>query len=536
MKHFITILLTILVFEGKALDKDPISLYTDRDVYTSGETALFQILTPSGVGNAILHLNLINTQGKIISKASRKVANEQANGYLYLPDSLKTDNYLLCASLNDNPEMVVKELFICNRFTGLTGITNIQRAKEIEAVTDYPTDGIIVEGVMPVYKTRDKGHLSIRLNPDLLTQARGSLFVAVTEADQGFGAQSFVRRNEAKAQKSLLNEEITVNGFVSNPETGEPFKNANIFLSVPDSIPWLSYVNTDANGYFHFQLKNYFGKFPIVVQATDADKKQLVKIRLEKNDSLLSAIPKLEQLPVPTEIQKNFETAMDAATLRKIFNLKEVETKTMDAVKRHEYSFYGVPTETVYPALFVDLPDFTEISRELLPGVKFRAFNRIPTLQILNPATLNFFADPPLVTLDGVPVHDLNVIKNMGSRDIQRIEICRKERFYGDLAFPGVVAIYSTKPDYKRLIEANDLVKSEVEGIQPEAELFAPKEHKKHEPDLRKVLVWKPEIQLTEKNEIEFNTSDIAGHYQVVVRIKTKDGKSYSKVQKFEVK
>jgi len=203
--------------------------------------------------------------------------------------------------------------------------------------------------------------------------------------------------------------------------------------------------------------------------------------------------------------------------------------------KRHEYPFYGVPTETVHPALFIDLPDFTGISRELLPGVKFRAFNRVPTLNILNPATLNYFNDPPLVLLNGIPVQDLNVIKKMGSKDIDRIEICRRERFYGDLAFPGVVAIYSSKQVNKILPESDELIKLNLDAIQPEGSLNIPKEHVQNEPDLRKVLLWQPGIKTAETITLDFETSDIKGSYKVIVRGITRDGEVIYNEQFFEV-
>jgi len=190
----------------------------------------------------------------------------------------------------------------------------------------------------------------------------------------------------------------------------------------------------------------------------------------------------------------------------------------------------------VYPGLFEELPDFTEIARELLPGVKFRANNRIPTIQILNPITQNFFSDQPLVTLDGVPVQDLNIIKNLGSQDIKRIEISRTERFYGDLRFPGVVAIYSNSPDYKLFKESDDLIKFTMDAFQADVSLKSPVNMKLSDPDLRKVLLWQPNLKTEETVRLHFETSDLLGNFRLMVRIKNRDGSVEYKEQNFEVK
>ncbi|NEW85240.1 MAG: hypothetical protein GZ094_23145 [Mariniphaga sp.] len=59
----------------------------------------------------------------------------------------------------------------------------------------------------------------------------------------------------------------------------------------------------------------------------------------------------------------------------------------------------------------------------------------------------------------------------MGTKDIDKVEICQNERFYGDLIFPRVVAIYTSKADYTRVPEASDLIKLNLEVIQHHAVL-----------------------------------------------------------------
>jgi len=68
----------------------------------------------------------------------------------------------------------------------------------------------------------------------------------------------------------------------------------------------------------------------------------------------------------------------------------------------------------------------------------------------------------------------LPAIKDMISKEIDRIEICHNRRFYGNLIFNGVVAIYTIKHDYSRLIESDDLIKLNLDAIQPAITLNIP--------------------------------------------------------------
>lgn len=190
----------------------------------------------------------------------------------------------------------------------------------------------------------------------------------------------------------------------------------------------------------------------------------------------------------------------------------------------------------VRPKQFIDLPNFEEISRELLPQVKFRTFNHNPSLQLFNFQRNNYFDEQPLVLLNGIPVTDLNVIKEMGTIQINRIDICQSERFFGNLGFSGVVAIYSTNGDYSRLNESDDLIKLSFEAIQPEAELTAPPEHTSKIPDLRQVLLWKPSLKPEQTLELNFQTLDIRGNYRIFLSGKSVNGSVFYKEQFFEVK
>lgn len=157
-------------------------------------------------------------------------------------------------------------------------------------------------------------------------------------------------------------------------------------------------------------------------------------------------------------------------------------------------------------------------------------------MQVINSPLRTFFNDQPLILLDGIPIRDLNVIKDMGTTDIDRIDICQSERFYGDLKFSGVVAIYSTQSDYSKLVDTDQLVKIKTESKQIPFQLTVPVTTESTIPDLRQVLYWDANAEAAKTIAIKFGTSNIQGHFKMVVRGRTTDGTLIFAEKQFEVK
>jgi hypothetical protein len=538
VRRFITIFLLISTFLGSAQGTDYLNLFSDRDSYISGETILLKIFAPAQEQSGIVHIDLLNPNGKIITGINKRIIDHQADGFIYLPDSLNTGTYLLSSSTNSNKFITVRELFVCNRFTGLTGTSSMLRASDINPEVEKLAD-IIVEGVQNTYKTRERVKIDLRLTSETLSSLEGDLVISLAEKSPEIDAQSFIQNTVSAKEQKIEKDGIIIEGSVTELDTNKPFSSGCVYLSVPDSIPKLQYFIPGEDGCFSFHLSGYFGTIPVVIQAFDPEKKQLLKIFLNHRDSLISAVPKFSNIAI-SAASVDFQSAetnnIELTTLRKIFNIQDIAISDTALIRKNDYPFYGRPGEIIHPNNFIELPDFTEIARELLPGVKFRAYNRIPSMQILNPLTQNYFIEQPLVLLNGVPVLDLNVIKNLGTKDIERIELCRNERFYGNLAFHGVVAIYTSKKDLSLLKESDDLVKINLDVLQPQAAINIPKEGKlPNEPDLRKVLLWNPGLKKAETIHLEFSTSDVKGSFKLIIRGKTKDGSIIRKDQIFEV-
>ncbi len=181
----------------------------------------------------------------------------------------------------------------------------------------------------------------------------------------------------------------------------------------------------------------------------------------------------------------------------------------------------------IYPSDYIELKDFFEISREIIPGLRIRKYDdsysaSFPTLQYQIVSD-----EEPLIFLDGVPIDNVEQIIELGSNDIEYIETVPNVRYFNGLYFNGILNVDSK----------NDAIKSisfsqPFRQTQPDESIcftkpkhFNPADLPAHYPDLRCVLFWEPEFRPTgSKMDFTVYSSDIQGNYVINVQGLTKSG------------
>ncbi len=537
-KIIISLFLIVIAMTGNSQEKSGFGFYTDRDVYVSGETLFAKIFTPVGNPARIVYLDLVNPHGTRVAGVSLEIKSNQADGFLLLPDSLGSGNYLARVYLKNTSGKlkILREIWISNRFDGLEKTRQLKRVTGLEKNQDKITGQIEIENIEANYQTNSNIAATIKIEETLLNEIDGNLLVIVAQTEPSFDAASFVWSSDQGKEGITENKGITLSGTVTDKKTLEPAAGITVYLTIPDSVPGFQYYQTRKDGRFYFLLEDYFGSVQAVVQCFGNTPAQRLKITMDELFADSGTLPEFRQQSIPEEFKHNISRNIDILTFRKIFGQDKLKMDQA-AIKRKELSpYYGNPTRKVDPQLFIDLPNFTEISRELLPGVKFRNYNNEPTLQVINNNMHNYFSENPLILIDGIPIRDLNVIKGMGTTDIDRVEICQYERYYGDLRFPGVVAIYTTKADYSQLPKSDQLILMDIEAIQVQAVSSEPGMQEPNIPDLRQVIYWKPLVEPKSTLFIKCGTSAIAGQFKLVVRGRLKNGTLIFAEKQFEIK
>jgi hypothetical protein len=541
-----------------------IYLLTDRNVYIAGDYLFYALYLQGKPGqmSKYAYLTLRDRNNMPVTKIRVDIKNQIAFGNVYLPDTLRTDIYqIVCYTnymRNDGEDSFFKkEILIANRFDKKSELfdstINADQSNALRgqySVNETGNKNLVIHLNKMEFSTREKVMFSIEtknIPADSITR----LSISISEITPGIPVEPsisdyFAGTNEQsiaiKPNQYLNNYHLEVKGSViegrvlSKPKSdkqsvtgiSEIDKDANnytILVSTPDSIANLQYTTTDSLGAFCIFLNRYYeGKELIIRLKNDA------KAYIEPDNKF-----ELTKPFIPT---KSFTMAGIRSYLVRSRNISEVqryynekpEISSVTAVENASAipRVYFTPDAKVVPADYLPLPDFVEISRELLPGFRVRKSNENYTLSFISIKDKGILNIEPKIFLDGVLIDDVNQIINLGTNKIKRIEILPVIRYYGEMPLTGILAIFSKNSEINNIQFTTPTIKyqalSSLNYTKPKH--FEPADINSHIPDVRQVLLWDPEIILhnKEKLQIECYTSDLQGNYLISIQGLTSNG------------
>ncbi len=531
------ILFTIFLFVAKGLfaSEDKIQVVTDRNIYISGDTLLSKIYLPKSEKSKIVYLSLVNSSGLHIIGSKLFVEDHEANGFLHIPDSLSSGCCLLkvCTNQNRNKTYLLKELFVVNRFESEQKNFSFDLFQFEKKETE--TLDIITNGLSNSYYKRQSVQLNIELPDELLAQIEDDVLVSVVPVNEGYPLGELYVKNGLVKDGLLEEKGIILKGKVIDKLSGKPEKGSMVYLCSPDSLPYFDYCKTMDDGKFYFALKDFYGEIPLIIQALNGGKEDRLKILLEKKFSNLEIALHQEKFFVPQEMNLNIQNSIKLAKYRLAYNLSQFNIEEKERKQEYDYPFYGKPKYQVDPDLFYDFTDFNELSREILPGVKFRQRKDSITLNIFNSVSETYFNALPFILLDGVVVTDLSLISKLKPSKIDWVDIINGRRYYGDIAMDGVLAIFSKEQNASMLIPSDNLLKFDYQTLQNQITYSNKSVSLSNIPDFRQVLYWDPEVKVKRQINFNFVTSDVSGDYQLKIVGKFKDGNICEFTKTFKV-
>jgi hypothetical protein len=334
------------------------------------------------------------------------------------------------------------------------------------------------------------------------------------------------------------------NGFLVEgmvrPREGELLPERSlVMLSIPDSIPYFDYYVSDSGGYFQFMLTEAYGTAEIFIRAVSETGQELFT-DLTKGLLAGSETTSLAERQLNREEMAALNTMLESAWFERIF-VGDLEWKEPEFMKVHPFSqaFYGEPYQRVYPAEFYDLPDFTEISRELLPGVRLRQKDGLFNIQMLNLNERYYFENGPLRLINGIPVFDNDLLHSFNSNDIKYIDIILQERVFGDISFKGVLAIFLNDGNEKWIQGQNNLGRYTIPCLQQTmANRYSrtkPGAGGDNLPDFRRVFLFESVDASAGIKTFSFPTSDLKGNLVVRMEGVTHDNKPFEITRKISV-
>ena len=494
-------------------------LLCDRSWALSGDSVWFVVAgAPAlpGSGN-VVHVRLEDHRGDAAGQVMVVTAEGTGLGYLVVPDSLSSGVYRMRAYTGNQaggPGMapVARLLTVYHRFA--QEIPNLPVIQDMEFLAPAEAGGrITVEGES--FSPGDRVSFTVTL-PERLRNSEIMVSAALGEAPEALKAPYLLDPPRHDAGARLLPPEE--NGFFVEgrilPAEGIPLpRRSMVLLSIPGEDPWFDYCFADPDGYFRFKLKNAYGRGEIFLRALgDQGEKLSVELASHRKgrggyvtDSLLIS-----------EDQERFAKEMiEAGGYERLFSGTEQHPESRLLMERYgPFPFYGPPEQRVFPAQFADLPDFMEISRELLPAVRFRQRGNGYSLRIIDNQERGWFEKNPLRLINGIPVFDNSMLYSLKSTDIRYIDIVYRERIFGDISFKGVLAIMLEEEAETRFLDQTDLFKFPLDCLQlpvtpPSSRQTVPVTVG-NLPDFRRVFLFR-KVETKEPLHFSFTLSDLKG-------------------------
>ena len=547
MKKWLKILLQgCLVFTGFATfasqidEKNPL-LFTDRGFCVSGDTVWVMLKLPENVEHEdlVARFQIEAIDGSLIGGVAIESSDSWARGFLMIPDSLSTGQYFITAFLlngaNHQIEPVTKSLLVYNRFDEDIAQINLVTASDAE-INDNQSDKIQIKTDAETYKARERVNVSFTLPADFNfseTVIRAAITDPLEKKLSGYRfsyrfpsapAPGFIEKGGY-----LVSGKVTgINGVV------QPGVLVVISLTTPES--YFDYCVTDSVGIFHFFVKNAFGAADAVFQVfSDTDQK--FEVHLENCAPQRTVFFNAEPFVLTPEQTGFIKNALNSSFANRIFNPANlVQTEYFSMEMADSIPFYGPPTIRVRPEDFIDLPDFREISRELLPGFQFRVRNEKNVFRMLNRTKGEFFKTEPLRLINGIPVFNNQLFASLKSTEISHVDLVLYERIYGDLILNGVLEVSLKDKSNAWLGNQPNLFRRNIIFLQPYKNpgYYNPTPPKHSEPDTRQVFVWKKADGMPEN--FVFDLSDRKGTVEISVEGFTSENRYFKSVKTIEVK
>ncbi len=338
---------------------------------------------------------------------------------------------------------------------------------------------------------------------------------------------------------------LVLTGSLLVKENQKPVCNQDICISIVDSLPSFNYATTDSAGAFSFLLDHSYDNQNIVFQ--------LIGHSLNNVEYTWEIDDKTRQSPIITFIKYPFSKAEleYLASFRqiKLVNIvyNPIENDSVpnlhSSLKKFVQDFSIKPSYSVFPGDYLEIDTFTEITNNILSGVKIKNDESASSIIIYAPDMKADMQGPAMVFLNGVVVNDIRNILNLKAKAISRIDVNQSLIMYGDYTINGILSVI-TKDKRPQPEDLNgktkyffNSVKESLPITQYEEKELA-KSSKTNYPDLRRLLYLNQAVILNNNDPYKLNIhiSDLKDSYSLSIQGISAEGQLVSDLIKFEVK
>jgi len=546
----------------------------------------------------ILYIELVDSHNKLKASCRSNIDSSSCESSIVIPDSLSTGLYkifaytnlmrnfpsssflrssLIIIGMKNEPENNLKVINNPNESIDTGKLYTNQSNQNFSS--NLSTDIVLTaESDKQVYNRKQKVAVLLTLKDSDLKPLHGNFSISVSEKIPEYysdlnpdisevmqvisgdtGSMKYIpynHRDELKynideykkwlamtKEKSYLsmpympeNNSFILGGTLFDKSTHKVEIGKTIFLSTPDSLANLKYSITDSTGRFLFALDKTFDNRKLIINVDNLANSKEYNITLD-NKQINDSTKPFGDFKNDNILNEFFLKSKKIALINRVYDKPNILKKTIQ-LNNMNSNFYGIPDYTIRLADYIELNDFFDISKNLLPAVKFKKKKNDYSIIIRDyHNSILTWSDNCLVLLNNIPFYDYDYLSTLGSNQIDRIEVNCEHIAYGNIEFYGILSIHTKDkiliPNKQALVFDNKVENSSNQILQNDASGTKLKQM----PSFKQNLFWKPDLVLDKagKVKLEFFTSDLAAEYIVDFEGITDNGTPVTKKIKFVV-
>jgi hypothetical protein len=331
-----------------------------------------------------------------------------------------------------------------------------------------------------------------------------------------------------------------IRGKLLNNTTGAAVTGVATYLSVPSTRTQFRVTRSDSLGNLKFEIPDFYGSDEIIVQ-TDPKEDSTSHVEIASPYSDQYCRHQLPEYLFPGSQSAELTDRAIAEQVQLVYsggNLNRFYVPVIDT-----NAFYVEPDEKYILDNYIRFQSMEEVIREYVVSTNVVQKHNRFQLYLENKPQREFFDQPPLILIDGVPFFDANELFQQDPMKIRRLDLVNREYAIGYQHFSGVVNLTTYKGDLNGIRLNTHAMVLEYPGIREQREFFSPQYESESQvnsriPDYRTLLYWSPRIFKNDedKTTVDFYTSDLPGRYAAVIMGLSKTGLPGSRTVFFTVK
>jgi hypothetical protein len=535
-------------------------LHIDRSKYIAGEEVWFSIYSVDPASgklspkSAIAYIELINPWNRPLIQKRFRLTDGKGEGNFLLPDSISSGTYRVRAYtrwmenlLPDN--CIMYEINVFNPFRGSDFWRNADgngpSSEDKVRLIGKKESKVSLENDS-VSGRREKVSLRISiLNGNSSLAGVSDLSISVAPADASFSSgwlNDFSVPFPYPKQIRFETNEHYLSGRVRYRESNTADSSHFLYMSVQGKVAEFDYAVIDTSGHFTFIMPLDNKSRNLILQPENANNNMILEI--EPSFSRRLPVSQVIKESISDSLTSDFSVLSFNYQAGKIYGTGLKKTNVERVEKNFKKRrFYGIPEMEIFLDDYISLPVMQEVFFELVPGVLLRSIKSGYDVKIINPLTGNYYAEPPLVMIDGVIINDLNVLGDLNPEKVEKIEVVKTPYLIGNLVLHGIVNVITRSGDFSNITLPDYTVVLPYRVIDNYDSFIAPEYSDKRKnqeriPDLRNTLYWNPSVKTDSRGEVEtgFWTSDLPGAYNINIRGITATGEKISLTKSFVVR